>query len=273
MRAIRTIYVLPASAIVGLALLIGPPSRAQAQECVRLACIDVYTENGQIIIVGKKETGPITAKSQSVIKPKVIAPKVVAPKVVAPRVIAPKPVAPRVIAPTRVPLKAIAPTRVSSKPLVRKPASKDAPRKVIQTSAAISLSDRLVKLLPTGGIAYQPNFEPLAKVPIYFWCDLPPIFQARVTVVGEAVDVLLRPSFSWSYGDGNFFQTTHLGAPYPYGEIVHTYSNAGTYIVTLLTTWNGTFSHNAQVRAITGQIKTVSIVTIKVVAAPSRLVK
>ena len=264
----RTIYVLPAGAIVALALLIGPPSRAQAQECVRRACIDVYTENGQIIIVGKRETGPSTAKSQSVIKPKVIAPKVVAP-----RVIASTRVPLKVIAPTRVPLKAIAPRRVSSKPLVRKPASKGAPRKIIQTSAAISLSDRLVKLLPTGGIAYQPNFEPLAKVPIYFWCDLPPIFQTRVTVVGEAVDVLLRPSFSWSYGDGNFFQTTHLGAPYPYGEIVHTYSNAGTYIVTLLTTWNGTFSHNAQVRAITGQIKTVSIVTIKVVAAPSRLVK
>jgi hypothetical protein len=44
----------------------------------------------------------------------------------------------------------------------------------------------------------------------------------------------------------------------------------GIYPVLLTTTWNGSFSHNAVERAITGQIKKVSTLTITVVAAPTR---
>jgi hypothetical protein len=45
----------------------------------------------------------------------------------------------------------------------------------------------------------------------------------------------------------------------------------GIYPVLLTTTWNGSFSHNAVERAITGQIKKVSALTITVVAAPTRV--
>jgi hypothetical protein len=135
---------------------------------------------------------------------------------------------------------------------------------------SVSLNDRLIKLLPTGGIAYQPEAEPLVNVPIYFWSDLPTQFATRVTVVGEVVDVLLRPGFVWSFGDGTFLNTTDPGGPYPYGKIKHTYKNPGIYPIILVQSWNGNWTHNGTTRAITGTIKTTVFAVVTVVIAPTR---
>jgi hypothetical protein len=135
---------------------------------------------------------------------------------------------------------------------------------------SVSLNDRLIKLLPTGGIAYQPEAEPLVNVPIYFWSDLPTQFATRVTVVGEVVDVLLRPGFIWSFGDGTFLSTTDPGGPYPYGKIKHTYKNPGIYPIILVQSWNGNWTHNGTTRAITGTIKTTVFAVVTVVIAPTR---
>ena len=223
---------------------------SHAADCVK-ACVDVYTQDGQLVIEARKGSGPSSSK---VTKPKVVKPKIVAkPKVVAkPKpVVKPKPVAPIKKAP--------------AKP-VKKPIKKAAPKVV----AATSLSDRLSKSLPTGGISYQPNFKPLIHTPVYFWNDLPSVFRTQVNLIGETIDVVLRPSYVWSFGDGSFLATTDPGGPFPEGKITHIYSQPGIYPVLLTTTWNGTFSHNAVERAITGQIKKVSALTITVVAAPTR---
>jgi hypothetical protein len=147
-----------------------------------------------------------------------------------------------------------------------------AKRSVKVATAATSLGDRLIELVPTGGVSYQPSFQPLVNVPVYFWCDLPPVFNTKVKIIGETIDVVMRPGFTWSYGDGSFESTTDPGAAYPDGKITHTYSKPGTYLVTLVTSWNGTFAHNGVERSITGDIKKVSTVTIKIVSAPTRFV-
>jgi len=221
-----------------------------AADCVK-ACVDVYTQDGQLIFEARKGSGPSSSK---VTKPKVVKPKVVArPKVVS----KPKPVVkPRTSAPVK---------KAPAKP-AKKPAKK-APPKVV---AATSLSDRLSKSLPTGGISYQPNFKPLIHTPVYFWNDLPSVFRTQVNLIGETIDVVLRPSYLWSFGDGTFLATTDPGGPFPEGKVTHIYSQPGIYPVLLTTTWNGSFSHNAVERAITGQIKKVSVLTITVVAAPTR---
>ena len=149
---------------------------------------------------------------------------------------------------------------------VKKPVKK-APPKVV---AATSLSDRLSKSLPTGGISYQPNFKPLIHTPVYFWNDLPSVFRTQVNLIGETIDVVLRPSYVWSFGDSSILATTDPGGPFPEGKITHIYSQPGIYPVLLTTTWNGSFSHNAVERAITGQIKKVSALTITVVSASTR---
>jgi hypothetical protein len=235
--------------ITALVISLQTPT-SHAADCFK-ACVDVYTQDGQLVIEARKGSGPSSSK---VTKPKVVKPKVVAkPKVVT----KPKPVVkPKVVAPIK---------KAAAKP-AKKPVKK-APPKVV---AATSLSDRLSKSLPTGGISYQPNFKPLIHTPVYFWNDLPSVFRTQVNLIGETIDVVLRPSYIWSFGDGSFLTTTDPGGPYPNGKITHIYSQPGIYPVLLTTTWNGSFTHNAVERAITGEIKKVSALTITVVAAPTR---
>jgi len=225
-----------------------PAPKTWAADCTK-ACLAVAVENGQIVVSGQKGNGP---KSTKVVQ-KVSAVKKEAPK---------KPVVKRVV------LKQPSAVTTPRKPVVRK-------KRVVanKATAATSIADRLTKLLPTGGVAYQPAFEPLVHVPVIFWCDLPKIFSTRFNIVGEVVDVTLRPSFSWSFGDGSVMQSTDPGAPYPAGSIQHAYLKEGTYLVTMLATWGGTWSNQGTIRAVTGEIKTIRVATVKVVSAPTMFVQ
>ena len=250
-----TIYLL-LTLLMPLASLL-PISTASAADCENAACIDVYTQDGQIIIEGKKGSGP---KVKAIPKPRTKKPPT-------PKVIAPKPIFPELIPrPTAAPTPKPTPRR-TYKPRIKSTAKPTLKPKV---SKSVSLNDRLIKLLPTGGIAYQPEAEPLVNVPIYFWSDLPTQFATRVTVVGEVVDVLLRPGFVWSFGDGTFLSTTDPGGPYPNGKIKHTYKNPGSYPIILVQSWNGNWTHNGTTRAITGTIKTTVFAVVTVVIAPTR---
>ena len=233
--------------ILSLALVFAGMQTAGADQCQETACVNVYTDNNQIIIEARK--GNTTVKKTIAQAPKRAAVKVI-----------PKPKA--------VPL--FFPTKLTAKPVIKKPTVKRTYKpRVKKAVTKVNLSDRLTKLVPTAGVAYQPEFEPLVNVPVYFWCDLPTLFQSRVDIIGEVVDVALRPSFVWSFGDGSVYATTENGAPYPAGTIQHTYKQPGTYQVSLLTTWNGSFTHNAAARAVTGTVKKVSIALITIVNAPT----
>ena len=230
---------------LSLALVFSGMQPATADQCQETACINVYTENNQIIIEARKGNTTVTKTIAQ-------APKKVAVKAT------PKPKALPLFFPP------------SAKPLIKKPTVKRTYKPRIKKAVTqVNLSDRLTKMVPTAGVAYQPEFEPLVQVPVYFWCDLPTFFQSRVDIIGEVVDVALRPSFVWSFGDGSFYATTENGAPYPAGTIHHIYKQPGTYQVSLLTTWNGTYTHNAAARAVTGTVKKVSIALITIVNAPT----
>jgi hypothetical protein len=218
-----------------------------AEPCQETACVNVYTDNNQIIIEARK--GNSTVKKTIAQAPK-------------------KPAVKTTPKPKAVPL--FFPPSAKPKPVVVKPTVKRTYKPRIKKAVTkVNLSDKLTKLVPTAGVAYQPEFEPLVNVPVYFWCDLPSLFQSRVDIIGEVVDVALRPSFVWSFGDGSFLATTDNGAAYPNGHITHTYKQAGTYEISLLTTWNGSFTHNAVARAVTGTVKKVSIAAITIVQAPT----
>ena len=230
---------------LSLALVFSGMQVAVADQCQESACITVYTDDNQIIIEARK--GNTTVKKTIAQAPKKVAVKV-----------APKPRAVPLFFPP------------AAQPAVKKPTVKRTYKPRIKKAVTkVNLSDRLTKMVPTAGVAYQPEFEPLVQVPVYFWCDLPTFFQSRVDIIGEVVDVALRPSFLWSFGDGSFYATTENGGPYPAGTIHHTYKQPGTYQVSLLTTWNGTYTHNAAARAVTGTVKKVSIALITIVNAPT----
>ena len=241
---------LTTASVFTLSLMLTFTPAALADECQLRACVDVYTQDGKIIIEGRKG-GSVATSPTPQPKPKVTK-------------VAPKKAAPPPISPTT-------PNKVAPpKPKVRKKPAPKRPTPAPSAPQTASLNDRLIKALPTAGIAYQPEYEPLVDVPVYLWTDLPTSFMTQVKIVGEIVDVALRPSFTWSFGDGTFLSTTDVGSPYPDGKIQHTYAKAGTYLITLISTWNGTYTHNAQTRAITGSVKTTSIATITIVTSPTR---
>ena len=230
--------------IVIFALAFALPTPAIADQCAEKACVNVYTDNNQIIIEARK--GDTSVKKSISQAPKKAAIKPT-----------PKPTVKPLFFPPTTP-----------KPVIKKPVIKRTYKtRVKKSTTSVNLSDRLTKLVPTAGVAYQPEFEPLVNVPVFFWCDLPTLFHSRVDIIGEVVDVALRPSFIWSFGDGSVYATTENGAPYPAGTILHTYKQPGTYQVSLLTTWNGTYTHNAASRAVTGSVKKVSIALITIVKA------
>ena len=230
---------------LSLALVFSGMQVAVADPCQESACINVYTENNQIIIEARR--GNTTVKKTIAQAPKKVVMKTTPKKRAVPLFFPP-----------------------AAQPVVKKPTVKRTYKPRIKKAVThVNLSDRLTKMVPTAGVAYQPEFEPLVNVPVYFWCDLPTLFQSRVDIIGEVVDVALRPSFVWSFGDGSVYATTENGAPYPAGTIHHTYKQPGTYQVSLLTTWNGTYTHNAAARAVTGTVKKVSIALITIVNAPT----
>jgi hypothetical protein len=233
------------------ALLIALPQPLWAADCNEKACIDVYTQDGKIVIEGRKGTGP---KSTEAVTPK--------PLVTQKPTL--KPSQKPKVTPTQKPK-----VLTTKKPVVVKPRTIKKPTPGA-TKAATSLSDKLVEMLPTAGIAYSPSFQPLIKVPVFFWSDVPEVINKKISIVGEVVEVQLKPTFIWHYGDGVIYPTRKVGAPYPDGEIQHSYSNPGHYLIELITIWSGEFTVQGVKARIPGDIKTVSVLPITVVAAPSR---
>jgi len=70
--------------------------------------------------------------------------------------------------------------------------------------------------------------------------------------------------------DGVVYATRNIGGTYPDGQIQHSYSTPGHYLIQLITSWDGEFTVQGVKSRIPGQIKTVSALPITVVAAPTR---
>ncbi len=243
-------------AIIAICLLI-PIPQSLAQECTTAACIKVYTSNNSIIIEARKGSGVAKKKVTNSIK------------------IKPTPKATLWFPPKPTPKATLwfPPKPTPAARIIKKPSTTIKKRTATKIIVAkVSLSDRLIKMVPTAEIAYQPAAEPLINIPTHFWVDLPKIFASRVNIIGEVVDVALRPGFIWNFGDGTFYATTDAGAPYPSATISHTYKQPGKYLVQVLATWNGSYTHNGIVRAVTGRIKKTSVVLITVVSASTKFV-
>jgi len=231
--------------VVLLSILLLPISAFAADnQCLDKTCVDVFTQDNQLIITAQKGAGkPAAASKKPVVKPKPVIPKPVAPK-----------------------------PKVATKP-VPKPTVKPV-RKVATKPATVSLSDRLIKLLPVGDINFQPESDGLVNVPVYFWTQTPQHFSAVVPILDLVVYVNLHSTFTWSFGDGSFYTTTNQGGPYPLGLITHTYRKNSNYPVGLKVVWRGSWSVNGVTTPISGEAITQSVSRqISIVNAVGRFTK
>jgi hypothetical protein len=163
-------------------LIIG--STTANASCTQKTCVDVFTDQNQLVITAQK--GAVKPTPKPTPKP---APKAVTPK---PVVVVTKPPTPKAAAPKTVVKKVAAP----------KPAT-------------ASLSDKLIKLLPAGDINFQPTTQSVVNIPTYFWTQTPERFQAVVPILDVIVYVNLYSTLTWSFGDGTEQTTLLRGGPFP----------------------------------------------------------
>ena len=238
--------------IIALIFLLPMPAAFAAADCLDKTCVDVFTSDNQLIITAQKGAAkptPKPATKKPVVKP------------------SPKPT------PKPIPKPTVKPKPVVTKKAIAKPITKPITKPVAKP-AVVSLSDKLVKLLPVGDINFQPEADPLVNLPVYFWTQTPTRFTALVPILDVVVYVNLTPTFTWSFGDGGLFVTTLKGAPFPIGGVTHTYKNSKDYSINLKVTWTGTWSVNGVTTPISGNAITQSISrTISVAKAPTRFTK
>lgn len=244
--------------LISLLSLSLTPQTAQAADCEIKTCVEVYVQNGRIVIEARKGKGP-TSSSTSIPVPTATAKTTTKPT--------PKPTMKPTPKPSKSSISAGG-NRTSKKPSVTRPTKRAKTTK--SAAPGTSLTDKLIESIPTAGISYQPSYSPLINTPVYLWSDVPTVLTKRVKILDEVVDIKLKPLFVWHYGDGVFYTTRDVGAPFPNGKIKHTYAKPGHYLIELVTSWIGEFTIAGVSSPIPSEIVTLSVLPITVVAAPVR---
>ena len=103
-------------------------------------------------------------------------------------------------------------------------------------------NEQVARLIPHGsGINRYPSGEifVIFKQPMMVWTS-PGKQTFNITLLGTAIEVEATPvSFNWDWGDGQSFDTTDPGTPYPKYSVSHAYEVTGDgYVIRLRTSWS-----------------------------------
>ena len=103
-------------------------------------------------------------------------------------------------------------------------------------------NEQVARLIPHGsGINRYPSGEifVIFKQPMMVWTS-PDKQTFNITLLGTAIEVEATPtSFNWDWGDGQTFETTDPGSPYPNYTVSHPYEVTGNgYVIKLRTSWS-----------------------------------
>ena len=103
-------------------------------------------------------------------------------------------------------------------------------------------NEQVARLIPHGsGINRYPSGEifVIFKQPMMVWTS-PNKQTFNITLLGTAIEVEATPvSFNWDWGDGQTFETTDPGTPYPNYTVSHPYEVTGNgYVIRLRTSWS-----------------------------------
>ncbi len=243
------------AAIVTTGLICAIALPAKAAQCSDNICIDVRSDpiTGKIIIDARKVIPGSTPRPT---------PRVTARPT--PR-LSPKPIVKRTVNPTPRPYVRHIPYVYH--PRTPQPATTITVPKVV---AAIDLADQISQLLPSHNIFVEPPDGVVAQLPTYFWTDTSSSFKQVSMILGVAVGVALRPTFTWNFGDGGLLISDHPGRALPDRSIQHIYRRAGSYLLTLSIAWTGSWTAGSYSYPVIGGAIIQSYTTrIKVSPAPT----
>ena len=123
-------------------------------------------------------------------------------------------------------------------------------------------NEQVARLIPHGsGINRYPSGEifVIFKQPMMVWTS-PNKQTFNITLLGTPIEVEATPvSFNWDWGDGQTFETTDPGTPYPNYSVSHAYEVTGDgYVIKLRTSWSARWriAGQAQWHQVNGTVTT-----------------
>ncbi len=131
-----------------------------------------------------------------------------------------------------------------------KPVQSAKPKRI----SAVSIADRVSKMLPNGLILNQPTSAILAREPANFITTIPKDFHTVIVVLEVPIQIDLKARYIWNFGDGQSLESNLPGAPYPVGTIRNSYQKPGRYRVSLKVQWTGVWRAGAISAPIDGSI-------------------
>ena len=141
---------------------------------------------------------------------------------------------------------------------VTKPAPRKTPKPIrkprVKRIASSSLAEQVKRMLPSGVIIHQPLAGILTREPVNFMTSVPSTFQTVIVALNVPIHIAMRATYEWEFGDGATITSAAPGAPYPVGQIRHTFEAPGEYEVNLRVRWSGTFRAGAISGPISGGI-------------------
>ena len=128
-------------------------------------------------------------------------------------------------------------------------------------------NEQVARLIPHGsGINRYPSGEifVIFKQPMMVWTS-PDKQTFNITLLGTPIEVEATPvSFNWDWGDGQSFETTDPGTPYPNYTVSHAYEVTGDgYVIKLRTSWSARWriAGQAQWHQVNGTVTTTETST------------
>lgn len=118
-----------------------------------------------------------------------------------------------------------------------------APGVPLQPGALVpGVRDRFVRLVPALRPSYQPRGFGVVNVPVVLASGQPTgIGRPVFALAGHRVALVAAASWLWELGDGATVRTTRPGGAWPDVDVAHAYGRAGSFVVTVTTTWQGQF--------------------------------
>ena len=123
-------------------------------------------------------------------------------------------------------------------------------------------NEQVARLIPhASGINRYPSGEifVIFKQPMMVWTS-PDKQTFNITLLGTPIEVEATPvSFNWDWGDGQSFDSTDPGTPYPNYTVSHPYEVTGDgYVIRLRTSWSARWriAGQAQWHQVNGTVTT-----------------
>lgn len=117
--------------------------------------------------------------------------------------------------------------------------TKPVTRRQIETQ----VEDYVVRYLPPLLPGFDPPGGSLTAIPVIFWTGQPTSFRPPSFLLsGHSVSISAKPTWRWTWGDGNSSWKSVAGAQYPSRQITHQYRIPGRYSVGVTAAWEATYT-------------------------------